>query len=126
MALIRDFEPVRYALFYRVPLPSLENTIAELIFKEIRLDISKDIHVVELPTSSTFVKLFYDFCRLNGQLIKGYATLCNHTCKHCKRKGHVLPQYSRIPSFRSNTLVMQPRILHKKTILAYELESLLR
>lgn len=41
MALNKNFEPVRISLLHRVPLPSLESTIFELISKETRLGIGK-------------------------------------------------------------------------------------
>ena len=56
MTLNQDFEPVRAALLHRIPLPSLEGAVAELIYEETRLGIGKQKHVTDtvLAAPSSF------------------------------------------------------------------------
>ncbi|WOH02105.1 hypothetical protein DCAR_0521493 [Daucus carota subsp. sativus] len=109
MALTQDFEPVRAALLHRVPLPSLESAVAELISEETRLDIGKGSIVEDMvlatpsPSTSTFDKPFCKFCRQNGHFIKECVTLRNHTCQNCHQKGHSA-QFCKKPSSGSNKL----------------------
>ena len=74
MALTQDFEPVRAALLHRVPLPSLESALTELISEETRLEIGKISHMADtvhaVPTVPTLDKPFCRFCRQNGHVTK--------------------------------------------------------
>nr|XP_017242655.1 PREDICTED: uncharacterized protein LOC108214919 isoform X3 [Daucus carota subsp. sativus] len=106
MALTPDFEPVRAALLHRVPLPSLEGAIAELISEETRLGIGKPNHVTDtvlaVPPSSSVDKPICKFCRQHGHQTKDCMALRNHTCQHCHQKGHYSIAFcKKRPSFHS-------------------------
>ena len=106
MALTPDFEPVRAALLHRVPLPSLEGTVAELISEETRLGIGKPNHVTDavlaVPPTSSVDKTICKFCRQHGHQTKDCMALRNHTCQHCHQKGHYSIAFcKKRPSFHS-------------------------
>ncbi|WOH12602.1 hypothetical protein DCAR_0832108 [Daucus carota subsp. sativus] len=107
MALTQDFEPVRAALLHRVPLPSLESSVTELISEETRLGIGKinsmTDTVLAVPPVSTSDKPFCRFCRQSGHVTKDCVALRNHTCQHCHQKGHYSIQFcKKKPSFHAN------------------------
>nr|XP_017251186.1 PREDICTED: uncharacterized protein LOC108221814 [Daucus carota subsp. sativus] len=133
MALTQDFEPVRAALLHRVPLPSLESSVAELISEETRLGLGKFKSVVDnvlaVPPVPTSDKSFCRFCRQNGHVTKDCITLRNHTCQHCHQKGHYSIQFcKRKPSFQSNKFTQSSAAATSEspTTSTSELESLLK
>ncbi|KAJ4958006.1 hypothetical protein NE237_025117 [Protea cynaroides] len=91
------FEPVRAFLLHRVPLPSLENAIAELISEETRPGIGKNNHftdaILAVPPSSTTNQSFCKFCHQSGHMTKDCTKLLNFTCQHCHQKSHYSSQY---------------------------------
>ncbi|WOG96566.1 hypothetical protein DCAR_0415902 [Daucus carota subsp. sativus] len=133
MALTQDFEPVRAALLHRVPLPSLESSVAELISEETRLGLGKLESVVDnvlaVPSVSTSDKPFCRFCRQSGHVTKDCITLRNHTCQHCHQKGHYSIQFcKKKPSFHSNKFTQSSAAVTSEspTTSTSELESLLK
>ncbi|WOH05162.1 hypothetical protein DCAR_0624576 [Daucus carota subsp. sativus] len=133
MALTQDYEPVRAALLHRVPLPSLESSVAELISEETRLGLGKLKSVVDnvlaVPPVPTFDKSFCRFCRQSGHVTKDCITLRNHTCQHCNQKGHYSIQFcKRKPSFHSNKFTPSSAAATSEcpTTSTSELESLLK
>ncbi|WOH13399.1 hypothetical protein DCAR_0832909 [Daucus carota subsp. sativus] len=133
MALTQDFEPVRAALLHRVPLPSLESSVAELISEETRLGLGKFKSVVDnvlaVPPVPTFDKSFCRFCRQNGHVTKDCITLRNHTCQHCHQKGHYSIQFcKRKPLSHSNKFTQSSAAATSESPSSStsELESLLK
>ena len=133
MALTQDFEPVRAALLHRVPLPSLESSVAELISEETRLGLGKFKSVIDnvlaVPPAPTSDKPFCRFCRQSGHVTKDCMTLRNHTCQHCHQKGHYSIQFcKKKPSFHSNKFTQSSAAATSEspTTSTSELESLLK
>lgn len=62
MAFNQNFEPVRASLLHRVPLPTLESVMSELIFEETRLGITTDavptVRPSYSPRSTSSIRLY--------------------------------------------------------------------